>query len=195
MKQNKRIAITGGMASGKSTVASIINGKGYKVFSCDEIYAELLESGRFEEKLKKAFGKDIYAGGSLDRKKLGEIIYADEEKRKTLDGITHPEIMKELFAKTEGCALSFCEVPLLFEGGFESCFDGVIVVLRDKDKRLSAISKKYGIDKKAAEKRINSQFNYEFADFAKYYVIHNNADIVNLEIQICKILDIMTGGE
>ena len=80
MKQSKKIAITGGIGSGKSTVAKILINKGYKVFSCDEIYSEIVDERDFLDKLCSEFGNILTVQGALDRKKLSSIVFDDEEK-------------------------------------------------------------------------------------------------------------------
>lgn len=183
-----RIAITGGIGSGKSTVANIVREKGYPVFSCDEIYGELLKDSRFLVGLAQNFGPRILTDGKLNRKALAEIVFGDKEALKRLDDLVHPEIMKEALRRTEGLALSFCEVPLLFENGFEKLFDDVVVVLRAKDARLQSIMLRDHITQKDADSRINSQYNYDLNEFTKYYVIHNDTNLDDLRLKTEQIL-------
>lgn len=181
MTRNKKIAITGGIGSGKSTVAGILKEMGVPVFSCDRIYGELTDDVKFVDNLRRAFGDVQKEDGTLDREKLSRIVFSDGEKRARLEKLTHPAIFKRAFAKMNNFSLSFLEVPLLFEGGYADIFDGVIVVLRQKDKRIAAISSRDGLSEKDAVLRINSQFPYENSDFAKYYVIRNDYDFKFLE--------------
>lgn len=189
MKQNKIIAVTGGIGSGKSTVVGLLNQRGYAVLSCDEIYTELLKDGKFLSGLKALFGDDIVKDGRLDRKKLSALVFSDEAALKKLDGYTHPEIYKELLnraRRAEGTC--FCEVPLLFEDGAQALFDGVIVVLRDRDKRLEGVKLRDGCSESQADSRIKSQFNYDNFNFEQYYVIHNNGDLQQLNKNIGEVL-------
>lgn len=181
MTQSKKIAITGGIGSGKSTVAGILKEMGAPVFSCDKIYSELLQDKNFVDKLCKTFGSVKRSDGSLDRENLSKIVFSDEEKRAELERLTHPEIFKSAFAKMVSFQLSFLEVPLLFEGGYENLFDGAIVILRGKDTRISAVAARDGLSEKDVKMRVNSQFLYENHDFAEYYVIHNDYDFKFLE--------------
>lgn len=190
MKQNSlKFAITGGIGSGKSTVAEIIKRKGYAVFSCDEIYKELLLDAEFKAKLSLNFDGIISADGSLDRSKLSEIVFNDKSALKRLNALTHPAIIEEVFKKSSGQKISFTEVPLLFESGLEKYFDGIIVVLRDMDKRIDAVSARDKIDREKVILRIKSQFNYEICDFAKYYVIHNDGNLEDLKAKIKEVLE------
>ena len=93
----------------------------------------------------------------------------------------------ELAEKEE---MSFCEVPLLFENGYEKLFDNVIVVLRNEAERIKSISfKKQNLRVKNVLKRIKVQFDYKNGDFAKYYVIHNNGNLTDLRTNTCEILN------
>ena len=189
MKQsNLKIAITGGIGSGKSAVAEIIAGEGYPVFSCDKIYSELLTDKQFLQEIDKNFSGVINIDGSLNRSKLSCIVFNDEAKLKKLNEITHKKILSAAFGKMGGHKISFLEVPLLFENGFETLFDQVIVVMRDKDQRINSVINRDKISSKQVDLRINQQFDYENADFAKYYVIHNCSDLVDLKRKTVEIL-------
>lgn len=186
MKQN-RIAVTGGIGSGKSTVCKILKEKGYVVFSCDDVYADILSSGKMTEELVKEFGADILDDcGMLDRKKLSKIVFADDKKREQLNNITHSKIFKEMFSRAEAhSGTVFFEVPLLFEGHYQKLFDNVIVVLRNKEKRVESIKERDNLSEKEILERIKSQYNYDNGDFAQYYVIHND---VNYD-KLCDMID------
>lgn len=192
MKQNKikKIAVTGGIGSGKSTVCALIKEKGYKTYSLDEIYADLICGGKLVNELAKEFGKEVInSDGSLNREVLSRIIFGSAEKRKKLNEITHPAIFAEAFRRAESNGgLVFFEVPLLFEGGYQNLFDGVIVVLREETARIKSVSERDGIPPESVKKRINSQFDYNIGDFVKYYVVHNNGKIDDMSDIIDKIL-------
>ncbi len=176
-----KTAITGGIGSGKSTVADIIAKQGYKVFSCDGIYSELLDtSDELRDKLFAAFDGIRTPGGEVDRRALSAMVFEDSAKRELLDSITHPVIMAELVRRMEREPISFAEVPLLFEGGFESMFDKVIVIVRDEEERIDAIMKRSGLTHEEAEARVKSQNDYSKSDFEQYYVICNNGSIEDL---------------
>lgn len=183
MKQNNlKIAVTGGIGSGKTTVCKIIKEKGYPVFSCDEIYAELLSGGKLTEDIVKEFGNGILNGsGGIDRRKLANCVFGDNERLQILNSITHPKIFEEMFARAENCGeVVFFEVPVLFEGNYQNLFDNVIVVLRDRKSRVEYVKIRDNITDEEVEKRINKQFNYDNAGFTQYYVIHNRGKIDDL---------------
>lgn len=191
-QNNFKIAITGGIGSGKTEVCSIIKSAGFPVFSCDEIYFELLNSGTFDNDLKNTFGEQIFIEGKLDRKKLSGIVFENKEELEKLNKITHPKILDAAFAKMKAYKLCFLEVPLLFENGFETLFDSVIVVLRELNDRIESVVKRSGISTKEAILRIKSQFNYDNCDLTKYYVIHNNSNLAHLSECVNKILKDVT---
>ena len=189
MKQSKKIAVTGGIGSGKSTVMKIIAGKGYPIFSCDEIYSQLTSDSDFLNILRHSFGDILNGDGTLDRKKLSEIVFNNPAKLAELDKITHPAIYKEMFRMAdEAGGICFCEVPLLFESGAESLFDGVIIVMRNEEQRIKSVTARDKLPEQDVKKRISNQFDYNSADFAMYYVIHNNGDLSELEWQTEEII-------
>ena len=189
MKQSKKIAVTGGIGSGKSTVMKIIAGKGYPIFSCDEIYSQLTSDSDFLNILRHSFGDILNSDGTLDRKKLSEIVFNNPAKLAELDKITHPAIYKEMFRMAdEAGGICFCEVPLLFESGAESLFDGVIIVMRNEEQRIKSVTARDKLPEQDVKKRISNQFDYNSADFAMYYVIYNNGDLSELEWQTEEII-------
>ena len=191
-QSNLKIAITGGIGSGKSEVCSIIKSAGYPVFSCDEIYSELLNCGTFDSDLKIHFGEQIFQDGKLNKKKLSSIVFENKEELEKLNKITHPKILNCAFERMKAYNLSFLEVPLLFENGFEALFDGVIVVLRDLRERIESIVKRSGISTEEAILRIKSQYNYEKCNLTKYYVIHNYSNLECLGVCVDRILKDIT---
>lgn len=190
MKRNKKIAITGGIGSGKSTVMKILQNKGYKVYSCDEVYSVLITERAFLAKLCAEFGNILDDNGGLDRKKLSEIVFSDANKLKRLNELTHPAIYQKMFSlAAENNSTCFFEVPLLFEDGKELLFDEVIVVLRDMEKRISEVMKRDNLSVEEVQKRVKNQVDYDNLNFAKYYVIHNNGDLMQLNVSVDTILD------
>lgn len=191
MKQNKiRIAVTGGIGSGKSTVCKIIKDLGYPVYSCDETYKKVLQDAGTVEKLAKQFGREIIGEhGMLNRAVLSAMVFSDEEKLKKLNAITHPKIFEKMFADSEeDSGMIFYEVPLLFEGGYQNLFDEIIVVLRDKNERIKSVALRDNLREVEIVKRLNKQFDYDNNDFTQYYVIHNDSKINNMSDIIADIL-------
>lgn len=120
-----RIAITGGIGSGKSYVANYIRSKGYIVIDTDIIARELMEKGNSNYlNIIENFGSDILKlDGDIDRVKLRNIVFHDDKKRRLLNSLTHPNIMKKAMEESDGADIYFIEIPLLFEEKLESYFD------------------------------------------------------------------------
>lgn len=195
MKQSKvKIAVTGGIGSGKSTVCSIIAERGYSVYSCDEAYKLVLQDVGTAELFASEFGNGIInADKTLNRSKLSQIVFVDERKLKRLNELTHPKIFEKVFSLSKSNdGLVFYEVPILFEGGYQNMFDEVLVVLRDKNARIASVGLRDGLREEDVKNRLNKQFNYDTCNFSKYYVIHNNKEIVNLNNEIDKYVDFLT---
>ncbi len=197
MKQsNVKIAVTGGIGSGKSTVCKIIEQSGFPVYSCDAVYSELLKGKELPAKIAEEFGCNVLNNdGTLNRRALSEIVFGNEKLLQKLNDITHPEIFKATFSKAErDNGLVFFEVPLLFEGGYQNLFDGVIVVLRDKKSRIESVAKRDGITAQEIENRIKKQYNYAKSDFKQYYVIHNDGNYNELYDKTTELLLKITRG-
>lgn len=188
-QNNIKIAITGGIGSGKSAVASIVEEAGYTVLSCDKIYSKLLQNNEFLSALENEFCGIIKPDGSLDRRKLSGIVFNDGKQLEKLNALTHPAIMGEVFSRLKNERLGFCEVPLLFEGGYEKLFDGVIVVLRDEASRIGSVTKRDGLNEMSVKKRLKSQFDYQNCDLTKYYVIHNDGNFDDLRAKVSRAID------
>lgn len=156
-----RIAITGGIGSGKSFVLDVIKQMGYETFSCDEIYREICDEKNYVRRLEEEFGK-VSLNGKLDKAALAKIVFSDEEKLKKLNEIAHPIIMQNLSERMDKIkGVCFVEVPLLFEGGYEDLFDKIIVVTRDKKERIAAVLERDNTDENSVLKRMEKQFDYD----------------------------------
>lgn len=195
MTQSKKIyAITGGIGCGKTAVSAIIRESGYPVFSCDEIYSQILEDKNFVAKLEDLFGGVTCVDGTLNRAALSAKVFSDGSSLKKLNTIAHPAIMDELFrcARKSSSSLIFCEVPLLFENGFEGLFDGVIVVTRPEVERIKAVMTRSGLSEEQVRARIAAQYNYSSGINDEYIVVTNDGGIEELNRKIKKILQKIT---
>lgn len=189
----RSIAITGGIGSGKSTLLRILKDLGFLVFSCDEIYSEIVKEPEYINKIAEKFPNAV-TDNRLDKTKLGEIVFGNKCAREQLNQIAHPLIMERLLKliKEAEADIVFSEVPLLFEGGFENCFDEIIILKRDLKKRIESVCVRDGISSRAIEDRIASQIDYNDENLKKYinnkktYVIFNNDDVNQLKDIIVK---------
>ena len=155
-----KIAVTGGIGSGKTTVLTCLKEMGYSVFSCDQIYREIALSDAYIQIIKGVFPNVVSSEG-IDRQKLSAIVFNDEEKRKQLNEIAHPLVINALLEQMNNCAdaLVFAEVPLLFEGNFEGLFDKILYIQREKSARINAVCKRDGLTPSEVEQRIKTQFD------------------------------------
>ena len=149
--------LTGGVASGKTTVLNEFKKLGVKTISCDDISKNIFYKKNISVKIKKLFK-------TLDRKKIAKIIFSDLIKRKQLEKILHPEIIKQLKKQLKLLHTSrytlpvfVVDVPLLFEAHLEKMFDKIIVVYCKKSQQISRLMKRDKITKKEAEKMLLSQ--------------------------------------
>lgn len=185
----KKIAITGGIGSGKSTVSEIIRKMGYVVVSADKVYSELLLNEDFVKEICELMNiSPIEKDGriTIDRKDLSALVFSDKTQLSRLNDFTHPRIMDEIFRRSEGVEpLFFAEVPLLFERGYETEFDNVFVVRRQLDLRLSGTAKRDGKTEAEIRKVIDNQFDYEGNKSGyKSIIIENNGTIQELEAEV-----------
>lgn len=176
-----KIAVTGGIGSGKSTVCAAFKELGYPCFSCDEIYKELFSSEEYKNVLLNIFGKGILTDGNPDRKKISAAAFSDKDKLAALNAAAHPRIMERLGEEMEKYPLSFAEVPLLFECGAENRFDRVIIVYRKKESRILSVMARSGLSREDVERRISAQADYEKLISLSYDVIYNDGDMASLK--------------
>lgn len=189
--KNIKIAITGGIGSGKTALINLIKEMGYPVFSCDEICKRLYKKRKVLKKIKTLFPTAIKGKVFLkaDKKEISRLTFADEKKNQSLKELLHPLIMESLIKNMDKRAgLTFGEVPLLFEGGFEKSFDKVIVVKRDREKRIDGASKRSNLTREETEKIMLSQVDYDSLDLSPYIVIENNGTLEDLKEKLSSII-------
>ncbi len=162
-----RVALTGGIASGKSTVAAMLRERGCAVLDADALGHDLIEPGQAAyNEVVRAFGKEILAAdGSVDRGKLGAIVFADRDWRARLERILHPRIIEaaaKWFAATGEPGgpgtreLAFLEATLIYEAGFKPNFDRVVVCWCRREQQLERLQQR-GLSPEDAERRIAAQ--------------------------------------
>lgn len=193
MTRSKRIAVTGGIGSGKSAVLSMLKERGYPVFSCDGIYAELSGEEGYLSALAELFPGCVKEWG-LDRAALSARVFSDESERKKLNALSHPLIMERLIARMRPFALSFAEVPLLFEEGYETLFDGTIVVLRERSARVRAVMERNGLSEEETLARIARQYDYSVLPEGCYPLV-NDGSLADLSEKLGKILGKILGTD
>ena len=178
-KQKIAIAITGTIGSGKSTVSAYIRDKGYPVFDCDAYNRELLLKGNAGYCLIKEAFPECFEGEELDKKKLSSIVFTNKKKKEKLESLLHPLIIGKMLEEKEESNIFFAEVPLLYEGGFETLFDKVILVTSKRDIALQRLEKR-GVDQKEAKRRIRNQMPFKNKKDRADEIIYNNSSLEDL---------------
>lgn len=178
------LGLTGGIASGKSTVSQHFKNLGYPVIDADVIAREVMEPGEpGYTKVVNFFGPEsINPDQSLNRKRVGEIVFSDPEKLKQLNILVHKEIFSEIMKKKSEMSeqdypLIVLDIPLLYEAGYEKYVDTVMVVYTDYDTQLSRLRNRDQLTEEEAVNRINSQESLESKKSKADVIIDNNGTI------------------
>ena len=180
-----KIAVTGGIGSGKSAVCRILKERGYPVFSCDEINRTLLSEKSYLDGLCALFPACV-KDGKLNKAALSALVFSDKEALKTLNAYAHPRISERLRREMDSAEKTcFAEIPLLFESGMAKQFDCAIVVLRNKEERIRAVVARDGLTPEQAEARMKQQFDYDGPLPDGCLAIENDDD----EAALCKKVD------
>lgn len=190
------IGLTGNFGMGKTTVLSLFKKSGAYTFNIDEFVHQILNRPETIRKISRALGDDILIRApklSINKTRVAKLIFNDPAKRKAVEKIIHPQVLKIIKAarsnilKKSPSALIIFEVPLLFEAGYEKFFDKTVVVYCNKNNAINRLIEK-GFSKDEILRRMRAQMpitkKKELADFA----INNNYDINDTEKQIKRIL-------
>jgi dephospho-CoA kinase len=191
----KLFGLTGGIASGKSTVAAIFRRLGAAVINADELSREVVQPGQAAWKeIVETFGSDILQKDqSLDRKKLRTIVFHNPEARKKLEAIIHPRVrslaeqrMRELAAA--GSSIIAYEVPLLFEAQIHLWLRPVILVACDPATQKQRLRQRDQLTDIEAQQHLNAQMALEDKRKLADYVIENTGSLEDLEQQVRAVL-------
>ncbi len=185
MKQNKLVAVTGGIGSGKSAVLGIIKDLNYPVFSCDDFTQKAYKQKRVKAFIKEFCPECFYGifNNKINRKILSKSVFSSPLKKEQFSLVLTPVVFDLTIKKAnKKKGLKFIEVPLLFEFGYDLFFDGVIVVKRDIIKRQKAVEKRSKITKEEFIKIVNSQYDYK--DLKNATVIDNDGDFIGLKDKV-----------
>ncbi len=199
-KENKLIssatALTGGIATGKSTVAGIFSGLGAAIIDTDRLAREVVEPGEPAlERIIELFGSEyILPDGTLNREMMRNLIIKDPGKRENLNRITHPAIM----GKVDELLVSYAskdikpviiDIPLLFETGWERFFRRIILVYTPASIQVERLIKRDGIARETAEITLKAQMPIEEKRLKSDFIIDNSGSLKKTEEQARKIFD------
>ena len=224
MRQFKHaIVITGSIGSGKSTVCELLRDRGFEIIDADKISHCVLD--RCAAQVAEIFGaqyvvqKDAQAENlgshaefsvssgeeissspcvSVDRKKLGELVFKDPAELAKLEALLHPKIMAEILSQAQALEargkLYFVDIPLFFEGKRYEFFDKVAVVYAPKETLISRVMKRNGLSYDAAKRRVELQIDIEQKRAAANFTIENTGNFENLKSETLKFLNEISGG-
>ena len=180
------VALTGGIGSGKSTTSSLLRLYGYNVICADEISHQMLE--KCKEEILISFGKGVL---EVSRKRLGEIVFKDKEKRKTLEDILHPKIKEEITRQARELDKQeipyFIDIPLFFETKNYPIKE-VLLIFVPKEIQLQRLIKRNHLTAQEANERISLQIPMEEKKKKANYIIDNSKDLENLQREVEKYL-------
>jgi dephospho-CoA kinase len=182
------IVLTGGIATGKSTVANLFNLHGFLTIDADKIAHKLLDI--HSDKIAELFGNQYIENGKVIRKELGNLIFNNKEEKEKLEAFIHPLIKKEivkeaaLFEKNNKPYL--IDIPLFFENGNYD-IDRNVVVYTPKDVQVKRLMKRDKSSEEEALSRINNQMDIEEKKKRAFYIIDNSKDLVSLIAEVERV--------
>lgn len=197
MMQNKVrnkliIGLTGGSGAGKTTVSEVFGERGVYVIDADKTAREIVEPGQPAlAEIDAAFDGVILPNGTLDRKKLGSIVFSDKEKLAVLNEITHKYISRRIYDIMESvpCEAFLIDAAALFESGIDKKCDVVCAVCADEDVRVRRICARDSLTETAARERVHSQLsNAQYAERCAY-VIDNSTTVEAARLRTNEIID------
>ena len=178
------IGLTGGIASGKSTVSKIFRELGAEIIDADIKAKEISEREDVIKEIGNIFGKEVInSEGKIDRLKIKEIVFNNKEKLKKLNDLIHPKVMEEFKKIKENTGkndIIIFDVPLLFESGMDKMCDKIILVFTDKKIQIKRMLERDGITEELAEKIINSQMSLEEKLNKSHIHLENNGTLEDL---------------
>ncbi|MNC04135.1 Dephospho-CoA kinase [compost metagenome] len=191
------MGLTGGIASGKSTVSALLVSKGARLVDADAIAREIMLPGHeVLASVAEFFGAEVLQpDGTLNRSKLGDIVFHDPEARKTLNGLTHPVIRRitrermEAFEREDASRLTVVDIPLLYETEQEDLFEKILVVYVPREVQIQRLIARNGLTEEQARARLDSQMDIEVKRAKADYVIDNSGDPAETEKQIERLMD------
>lgn len=194
MSFNYAFALTGGIATGKSTVLEQLKLSGFRIIDADQIAHEVLDEQ--SSKIEEMFGEEFVKESKVDRKALGAVIFIDKSKRKQLEKLLHPIIYKRIKEKSDKLDRRaepyIVDIPLFYENG-NYAIANVIVVYTPKEKQIQRVMKRDNFTKEEALLRIESQLDIEQKRDNALYVIDNSSNLKQLEAEVNRVKEEILG--
>ena len=190
------IGLTGGIASGKSTVAAELRDLGAPIVDADQLAREVVEPGTPAlAEIERAFGPEVLdTDGRLDRRRMGEIVFADPDARRTLNAIVHPRIAEagqEAVAAhaAAGARIVIYEAALIVENGLHHALDGLVVVAAPEDVQIERLIAREGLDEESARARVAAQLPLADKIAVADHVIDNSGSPARTREQVRQVWD------
>ena len=191
----KRVALTGGIATGKSYVRRRLEAAGVPTIDADRLARDVVAPGTtgFEE-VQNRFGPGVVApDGSLDRAALAAVVFADTEARRALEAIVHPAVRERMAhwldaRQREGAPVAVADIPLLYETGRDQAFDEVIVAACSAATQLERLMSRDGLSAADARRRLSAQLPIEEKVARATYVIRTDGTFADTDAQVTAIL-------
>jgi len=190
------VGLTGGIGSGKSTVAGMFKDEGSYIIDLDILARIVVEPGKPAwEKIVRYFGPHVlHSDGSIDRSALGKVIFYEENSRKALEDFVHPMILQERDTLVEEIrdknpsAVVIIDVPLLFELGMKKDFDKTILVYVPRDEQIQRVMQRDGLSIEDIEKRLHAQMPIDEKRNLSDYIINAERDFGDMRKQVKKVM-------
>ncbi len=190
----KLIGLTGGIGSGKSTVARMLRERGIPVIDADAIARQVVEPGQpANGEIAAAWPEVVAADGRIDRKKLGAIVFSDRRSQARLEAITHPRIREQVAVQAaaledSGHRLAFLEAALLVETGFYKQLDGLVVVSASEEAQVQRVMVRDDCSRESVLARIRAQRPLGDKIRAADHVLDNGGDLEATRAQLAQVL-------
>lgn len=184
------IGLTGAIATGKSTVSQMLKAYDIPIIEADHIARKVVEPGTIGlDLIKRHFGKQFISDGKLNRKKLGSVIFSDQDKREKLNQLLHPLIEKEMDdqineLKQKNESLIVLDIPLLFETDFIKKVDQIMVVYTPESVQIERLMTRDQLTKEQAMDRISSQIRIEDKRDQANILIDNSGSLAKTQQQV-----------
>ena len=185
-----KVAITGGISVGKTTVSNLFKRLGVPTFNSDTSARDAERFASIQSEFKRILGDDIFVNGKLDRPKMREIIFNDADKLKQINNVVIPFVSEDF---SEFCITNseqpyvILESAILFETGSSKKFDYIITVTADEDKKIERTMERDGVSKEVVVSKIKNQYSDEYKLHCSNFEVKNNGEMIDLEEQVLDI--------